>query len=154
MSMSKEPWTNLHGLIEEVLRAEYRIGDSGIRILLARDWFVRAADLIKKARGESVERAEAVKESLTSALENFIEAYYRGLIGAVPDMPPAFIFLDNPPPSPIVIRNLLEEMVREAESVLRTAEESSVVDSTPTKQPKDSANTEGDCDSVIDEEVK
>lgn len=52
MSMSKEPWTNLHGLIEEVLRAEYRIEDSGIRILLARDWFVRAAALIRKARGE------------------------------------------------------------------------------------------------------
>ena len=50
MNMSKEPGTNLHGLIEEVLRAEYRIEDSGIRILLARDWFVRAADLIKKAR--------------------------------------------------------------------------------------------------------
>ena len=46
--------------------------------------------------------------------------------------------------------------VERAEAALRTAEESSVVgliDSTPAKQPEDSANADGDGDSVIDEEV-
>ena len=48
---------------------------------------------------------------------------------------------------------LIERLKDIAESALRTAEESSVVDSTPAKQPKDSANADGDGDSVIDEEV-
>ena len=51
---------------------------------------------------------------------------------------------------------LIEKLKDIAESALRTAEESSVVgliDSTPAKQPKDSANADGDWDSVIDEEV-
>jgi len=84
-----------------------------------------------------VEKAEAVKESLTSALGQFVEAYHKGLIGAVPDVPPAFV-MDSPghPPSPFITRNLLEEMVREAETALRTTEESSVVDRTPAKQPE------------------
>ena len=101
---------------------------------------------------ERVERAEAVKESLTSALGQFVEAYHKGLIGAVPDVPPAFV-MDSPghPPSPFITRNLLDEMVREAESALRTAEESSVVDRTPAKQSSNAVNADGDGDSVIDD---
>ena len=38
-----------------------------------------------------------------------------------------------------------------AECALRTAEESSVVDSTHAKQPEDSSNADGDGDSVIDD---
>lgn len=93
------------------------------------------AELLIEHLNGSVKRGKCLflaehgrSERLRCALENFIKAYYRGLIGAVPDMPPAFAFLDNPPPSPIVIRNLLEDMVREAEYALRAAEESSVVE--------------------------
>ena len=49
---------------------------------------------------------------------------------------------------------LIERLKDIAKSALRTAEESSVVDSTPAKQQEDSANNDGDWDSVIDEEVK
>jgi len=99
-----------------------------------------------------VEKAEAAKESLINVLSQFVEAYHKGLIGAVPDVPPSFV-LDSPghPPSPFITRNLLEEMVRKAESALRTAEESSVVgliDSTPAKQQEDSANADGDGEEV------
>ena len=50
---------------------------------------------------------------------------------------------------------LIERLKTEA--ALRTAEDSSAVgliDSTPAKQPEDSANADGDGDSVIDEEVE
>jgi len=89
---------------------------------------------------EQARRIATLQESLTSALGQFVEAYHKGLIGAVPDVPPAFV-MDSPghPPSPFITRNLLEEMVRKAETALRTAEESSVVgliDGTPAKQPE------------------
>lgn len=41
--------------------------------------------------------------------------------------------------------------LHERNAALRTAEESSVVDRTPAKQPDDSSNTDGDGDSVIDD---
>lgn len=74
---------------------------------------------------ERVEKAEAVKESLTSALLKIRGVAWENVWNVATD----------------------------ALISLRTAEESSVVDSTPAKQPEDSANTDGDCDSVIDEEV-
>lgn len=79
-----------------------------------------------------VERAEAVKESLTSALGQFVEAYHKGLIGAVPDVPPAFVMNNHGyPQSLFITRNLLEAMVREAEYALRAAEESYAIDNPP-----------------------
>lgn len=80
-----------------------------------------------------VERAEAVKDSLTSAL--------RDIKKNVDD----WNLQDY-----VTIRRLVN-------AALRTAEESSVVDlidSTPAKQPEDSADADGDGDSVIDEEVE
>ena len=76
---------------------------------------------------ERVERAEAVKESLTSAL--------RDIKKNVDD----WKLQDY-----VTIRRLVN-------AALRTAEESSVVDRTPAKQPDDSSNTDGDGDSVIDD---
>ncbi|NCB44844.1 MAG: hypothetical protein EOM59_19810 [Clostridia bacterium] len=101
-----------------------------------------------------VVKAEAAKESLISALGQFVEAYHKGLIGAVPDVPPAFV-LGSPghPPSPFITRNLLEELVKKSESTLRTVEDSSAVDSAPAKQQEDSANAVGDGESLIDEEL-
>ena len=80
-----------------------------------------------------VEKAEAVKESLTSAL--------RDIKKNVDD----WNLQDY-----VTIRRL-------ANTALRTAEESSVVrliDSTPAKQSPNAENADGDGDSVIDEEVK
>ena len=87
---------------------------------------------------ERVERAEAVKESLTSALLKIsgFSAFWKG-------------FRDNEG----AWENVWD-IATDALNSLRTAEESSVVgliDSTPTKQPEDSANADGDWDSVIDE---
>lgn len=81
---------------------------------------------------ERVERAEAVKDSLTSAL--------RDIKKNVDD----WNLQDY-----VTIRRLVN-------AALRTAEDSSVVgliDSTHAKQQEDSANTGGGGDSVIDEEV-
>lgn len=78
---------------------------------------------------ERVEKAEAVKESLTSALreiEEISDEWNLSDYKRISDL---------------------------AETALRTAEDSSVVDSTPAKQPEDSADADGDGDSVIDEEV-
>ncbi len=81
---------------------------------------------------ERVERAEAVKESLTSAL--------RDIKKNVDD----WNLQDY-----VTIRRLVN-------AALRTAEESSVVgliDGTPAKQPEDSSNTDGDWDSLNDIET-
>ena len=79
---------------------------------------------------ERVERAEAVKESLTSAL--------RGINEIAEDW------------------NLYDfkQICDIAKSALRTAEDSSVVDSTPAKQPEDSTNTDGDGDILFDIEAR
>ena len=86
-----------------------------------------------------VERAEAVKESLTSALKEICvhTAHWKTVENGKGR---AFAWV-----------------WQTASTALRTAEESSVVgliDSTHAKQPEDSANTDGDGDSVIDEEVE
>ena len=82
---------------------------------------------------ERVERAEAVKDSLTTAL--------RDIKKNVDD----WNLQDY-----VTIRRLVN-------AALRTAEESSVVgliDSTPAKQSPNAENADGDWDSVIDEEVE
>ena len=86
-----------------------------------------------------VEKAEAVKESLTSALKEICvhTAHWKTVENG---MGRAFAWV-----------------WQTASTALRTAEESSVVgliDSTPAKQQEDSSNADGDGDSVIDEEVE
>lgn len=76
-----------------------------------------------------VERAEAVKDSLTTAL--------RDIKKNVDD----WNLQDY-----VTIRRLVN-------AALRTAEDSSVVDSTPAKQPEDSANADGDWDILNDIET-
>ena len=88
---------------------------------------------------ERVERAEAVKESLTSALKEICvhTAQWKTVENGKGR---AFAWV-----------------WQTASTALRTAEDSSVVgliDSTPAKQQEDSANADGDGDSVIDEEVE
>ena len=90
---------------------------------------------------ERVERAEAVKESLTSALKEIsgFSAYWKCLRG-----------------NEEAWENVWN-IATDALISLRTAEESSVVrliDGTPAKQPEDSADADGDGDSVIDDEVE
>lgn len=87
---------------------------------------------------DRVERAEAVKESLTSALVEIsgFSAYWKCLRGNEEAW-------EN-------VWNIATDAIFS----LRTAEEYSVVgliDGTPAKQPEDSANTGGDGDSVIDD---
>lgn len=84
---------------------------------------------------DRVERAEAVKKSLTSALVEIsgFSAYWKCLRG-----------------NEEAWENVWN-IATDALISLRTAEESSVVDSTPAKQPDDSSNTDGDGDSVIDD---
>lgn len=74
---------------------------------------------------DRVERAEAVKESLKSALVEISRVAWENVWNIATD----------------------------ALISLRTAEDSSVVDRTPAKQPEDSANADGDWDSVIDIEA-
>ena len=88
---------------------------------------------------DRVERAEAVKDSLTSALKEicFHTAHWKTVENG---MGRAFAWV-----------------WQTASTALRTADESSVVgliDGTHAKQQEDSANADGDGDSVIDEEVE
>jgi len=88
---------------------------------------------------ERVERAEAVKESLKASLMEIsgFSAYWKCLRG-----------------NEEAWENVWN-IATDALISLRTAEESSAVgliDSTPAKQPEDSADADGDWDSVIDEE--
>ena len=107
------------------------------RLVKERDDFKRRLEnaemLIEKLKGltDRVERAEAVKESLTSAL--------RDIKKNVDD----WNLQDY-----VTIRRLVN-------AAIQTAEESSVVgliDSTHAKQSPNAANADGDGDSVIDEE--
>lgn len=90
---------------------------------------------------DRVERAEAVKDSLKASLVEISEfsAYWQCFRG-----------------NEEAWENVWN-IATDALFSLRTAEDSSVVDlidSTPVKQPEDSADADGDGDSVIDEEVE
>jgi len=113
------------------------------RVVEERDDFKRRlenAELLNEWIVGRVERAEAVKESLTSALVKIsgFSAYWKCLRG-----------------NEEAWENVWN-VATDALISLRTAEESSVVgliDSTPAKQQEDSANTGGDGDIVIDIEA-
>ena len=88
---------------------------------------------------DRVERAEAVKESLTSALKEIcVHTAHWKTVEIGKGRAFAWVW-------------------QTASTALRTTEDYSVVgliDSTPAKQQEDSANADGDGDSVIDEEVE